>query len=63
MTFTVWQFLFYANRLFQGNVKFQLAAIRKCDISISEICIITLRAWDILNFIGCKVCCFQSYGL
>jgi hypothetical protein len=37
MTVTVWQFLFNTDVLFQGNVKFELAAIHKCDISVSEI--------------------------
>jgi hypothetical protein len=36
MTVVVWQFLFNTDILFQGNVKFQRAAILKYDISLSE---------------------------
>jgi hypothetical protein len=57
MTVTVWQFLFNTNILFQGNVRFQPAAILKCDISLSEICVMNIRNRDfwVIWIVGCVI--------
>ena len=43
MIVTAWQFLFNTDTPFQGNVKFQRAAILKCDISLSFDVLLTVH--------------------
>ena len=57
MTVTVWQFLFNTDVLFQGSVKFQRTAILKCDISLSEMYVMTIhnRDFGVIWIVRCVI--------